>query len=136
MIDHALQGAALIDEKSLSKLSILEYSALEAMTKGMGTKDDWHTLAGCLNVCETMAQSGIGVEVKEVCERVQKHLQDAAIRFKTTGKMGLTGLGIKDIRELLEYADLQRRSISRSEFEKMITKTSRMIMAMQNVVTV
>jgi hypothetical protein len=38
-------------------------------------------------------------------------------------RMGLNGIGIQAIRDLLEYADLQQQSIPRSEFEKMIKKT-------------
>ena len=35
----------------------------------------------------------------------------------------LDGEGIKAVRELIEYADLQQSSISRSEFERYIQKT-------------
>jgi hypothetical protein len=37
--------------------------------------------------------------------------------------MGLSGEGIKAVRDLIEYADLQQSSISRSEFERYIKKT-------------
>jgi hypothetical protein len=136
VIKHAIEGAAIVDDASLNRLQTLEYMALEAMVKGQGTKEDWHTIAGCLNICETMSKNGIGVEVLTVCEQVQAELVKAAERYKTTGKMGLTGLGIQAIRDLIEYADLQRRSISRSEFERMIDKTRRMIVASRDVVSV
>jgi hypothetical protein len=38
--------------------------------------------------------------------------------------MGLTGEGIKAIRDVIEYHDLQRSSISRSEYERLIRLTS------------
>jgi hypothetical protein len=37
--------------------------------------------------------------------------------------MGLSGEGIQSIRDLIQYADLQQSSISRSEFERYIKKT-------------
>jgi hypothetical protein len=37
--------------------------------------------------------------------------------------MGLTGTGIRYIKELYALHDLQRQSISRAEFERMIEKT-------------
>ena len=41
--------------------------------------------------------------------------------------MVLDGEGIKSIRELIEYADLQQKSISRAEFERYIEKTRNQI---------
>jgi hypothetical protein len=48
--------------------------------------------------------------------------------------MGLDGQGIKAIRELIEYADLQQGSISRSEFERYIQKTKDYIKSNGNLV--
>jgi len=81
----------------------MEYSALEAITKGMGTIQDWHTLTEVLNLSETMSRAGIGPEVLPVCEKAQKALHEAALRFQKTGKLGLTGEGIQSVRELIQY---------------------------------
>jgi bacterioferritin (cytochrome b1) len=70
-----------------------------------------------------MGRGGIGPEVLPICEKAQKALHEAAIRFENTKKLGLSGEGIQAIRELIEYADLQQASISRSEFERYIKKT-------------
>ena len=102
---------------------MLEYSALEAMTKGNGTVTDWRTLVDVLNLSEMMAKNGIGPEVLPICEKAQEGLHKAAMRYQETMKMGLDGQSIQAIRELIQYADLQQSSISRSEFEKYIQKT-------------
>ena len=102
---------------------MLEYSALDAITKGSGTVSDWRSLVDVLNLAEMMGRGGIGPEVLPVCEKAQKALHEAAIRFEKTKKLGLSGEGIVAIRELIEYADLQQGSISRSEFERYIQKT-------------
>jgi hypothetical protein len=122
-IFHAITGACITDRDKLDKLRVMEYSALDAITKGKGTITDWHTLTEVLNLSETMARAGVGPEVLPVCEIAQKALHEAAIRFQKTGKLGLTGEGINSIRELIQYADLQQSSISRSEFERYIQKT-------------
>jgi hypothetical protein len=101
----------------------MEYSALEAITKGNGTIQDWRTLVDVLNLSEVMAKAGIGPEVLPICEKAQEGLHKAAMRFQETGKMGLDGSSISVIRDLIEYADLQQGSISRSEFEKYVQKT-------------
>jgi hypothetical protein len=89
----------------------------------MGTIQDWHTLTEVLNLSETMARSGVGPEVLPVCEKAQKALYEAAERYNSTMQLGLSGEGIQAVRELIEFADLQQSSISRSEFERYIQKT-------------
>jgi hypothetical protein len=123
-VSHALTGAAITQRDKLDKLRMLEYSALEAMTKGQGTVTDWRTLVDVLNLSETMARHNIGKdEVLPVCQKAQDALHQAAERYQNTMKMGLSGEGIKAVRDLIEYADLQQSSISRSEFERYIKKT-------------
>jgi hypothetical protein len=122
-ITYALEGASITQRDKLDKLRVMEYSALDAITKGRGTITDWHTLTEVLNLSETMGRAGVGPEVLPVCENAQKALHEAALRFQKTGKLGLTGEGINWVRELIQYADLQQSSISRSEFERYIQKT-------------
>jgi hypothetical protein len=106
---------------------MLEYSALDSMTKGSGTVTDWRTLVDILNLSEMMGKNGIGPEVLPICEKAQESLHKAAMRYQDTMRMGLDGQGIKAIRDLIEYADLQQSSISRGEFEKYIQKTKNYI---------
>jgi hypothetical protein len=120
---HAIVGAAITQRDKLNKLRMLEYSALESITKGNGTIHDWRTLVDVLNLSEMMGKNGVGPEVLPICEKAQASLHKAAIRYQETMHIGLDGEGIKAIRELIEYADLQQGSISRSEFEKYIQKT-------------
>ena len=114
---------------------MMEYSALEAMTKGNGTVSDWRTLVDVLNLSETMARHNIGKdEVLPVCQKAQDALHQAAERYQNTMKMGLSGEGIQAVRDLIEYADLQQSSISRSEFERYIQKTINFIKSNNDLV--
>jgi len=122
-IEYAITGAAITAEDKLDKLRMSELSAIESMVKGNATTGDWKVLVDMLNIAETMSSNGIGVEVLEVCEIVQKELEEAAKRYEKTRKMGLTGTGIRYIKELYALHDLQRQSVSRAEFERMIEKT-------------
>ena len=126
-LTHAIVGASITQRDKLDQLRLLEYSALDAMTKGSGTIQDWRTLVDVLNLSEMMARGGVGPEVLPVCQKAQDSLHKAALRYEDTKKMGLDGQGIVSIRELIEYADLQQSSISRSEFEKYIQKTKNYI---------
>jgi len=126
-VTHAIVGASITPRQTLDKLRFLEYAALDAITKGMGTVQDWRTLVDVLNLSEVMAKDGIGPEVLPICQKAQDGLHKAAMRYQETMRMGLDGLGIQAIRELIEYADLQQGSITRSEFEKYVMKTKNYI---------
>ena len=116
-------GASITQRGKLDKLRTLEYAALDAITRGKGTVTDWRTLVDVMNLSEMMGKGGIGPEVLPICEKAQESLHKAAMRYQETMRMGLDGQGIQAIRDLIEYADLQQSSISRSEFEKYIKKT-------------
>lgn len=126
-LTHAIVGAAITQRDKLDKLRMLEYSALDSMTKGSGTVSDWRTLVDLLNLSEMMGKGGIGPEVLPICEKAQASLHKAAMRYQETMRMGLDGPGIQAIRDLIEFADLQQSSIPRSEFEKYIQKTKNYI---------
>ena len=136
-VAHAISGASIADKASLDKLRMHELGAIDAMTKGKGTVEDWRWLADVMNIAETMGVNGIGPEVLPHCQLAQQALFEAAKRYETTGKMGLSGLGIKAIKDVWEYHDLQRTSIARSEYERMIQKTANYIKSQgKNVVEV
>lgn len=122
-IAYAIEGAAVTAEDKLDQLRMTELIAIESMVKGNGTVNDWKVLVDMMNIAETMASNGIGIEVLEVCEIVQEEMKAAAKRYETTKKMGLSGTGIRYIKELYALHDLQRTSVSRSEYERMIEKT-------------
>jgi len=122
-IGYAIVGASITPRHLLDKLRLTELAALESMTKGQGTVQDWSTLTDLLNLSEMMGRSGVGAEVLPVCEKAQEGLHKAAMRYQETLTMGLDGVTIQAIRDLIEYADLQQASIHRSEFEKFVEKT-------------
>ena len=120
----ATQGAAITDAGRLDKLRLLELSALEAFRTGKATPEDWRQLADMVNVAETMALDGIGPEVIEPCAQASTALGEAHARYKTHGRLGLSGPQLQSLRNLHEFHDLQRTSISRGEYERAIKKTA------------
>lgn len=126
-ISFAMVGASITPRNLLDKLRLTEWSALDAMTKGKGTIQDWRTLVDVLNLAEMFGRQGIGPEVLPVCEQAQEGLHKAAMRYQESKKMGLDGPTIEHLRHLIEYADLQQASVPRSEFERLVMKTKNYI---------
>lgn len=122
-IAHAIAGATITPESTLNQLRTIELSAMESFTKGKATTEDWGVLSAMLNVCETFATEGIGAEALPSCEALQNELISASNRYKDGKAMGMSGLGLKAMRDTYEYADLQRASVDRATFEKIIRLT-------------
>ncbi len=123
-IQHAMLGAAVTQESHLDQLRIRELMAIEAFAKGHATKDDWRSLADMLNITETLATSGVAPEALQPCQQAQQALSNAHGRHKGGKSLGFTGPELQAIRDAYEYHDLQRQSISRSEYEGAIKKTT------------
>lgn len=123
-ISFAIAGASITPRNELDQLLARELSSLDDMTHGRASLAQWHDMANVVNVCETLAHQGVGPEALETCRLAQDELIESAKRFQATGKMGLTGAGIQYLRDLIEYHDLQRASIARSEYEKAIRLTA------------
>jgi hypothetical protein len=136
VIHHAITGAGITQEHILNKLRMTELASLDAMTRGLGTLQDWQELTDMMNICEVMAIEGIGPEALPYCKAAQEALEQAALRYQSTMRMGLSGTGINALREVFEYHDLQRRSIPRSQYEKMIIKTRQRIQSKAKEVVV
>ena len=122
-IAHAIAGACIPDTGSLNELRLGELRSLDLMKTGEAGVQEWQILCDMMNIAETMGRNGIGPEVLEHCEIANEALHRAAKRYEATKKMGLTGEGLKALGDIMEYHDLQRTSVSRSVYEKMIEKT-------------
>ena len=126
-IAHALEGIKPPQGDKLDKLRTLELSAIESFRTGQATVNDWSHIVGMMNLAENMGQHGVGGEVLPYCEQAHQHLIEAAKRFEKTGRMGLTGPALQCLREVYEYHDLQRTSITLAEYEKHIQDTANRI---------
>jgi hypothetical protein len=134
-IAYGIIGASITPRQTLDKLRLTEYAALESITKGSGTIQDWRTLVDVLNLAEMFARNGVGKdEVLPVCEKAQNALHEAAMRYQKTLRIGLSGEGIQACRDLIAYADLQQGSVTRAEFEKYVKKTKDYIKSNGNLV--
>lgn len=123
-IAHAIAGAAITDSASLDKLRMRELSAIESFRIGKAEKEDWMALADLSNICETLCDMGIGPEALEPCRKAQEALSEAHRRHTETGRLGVTGPELEALRQVYEWHDLQRLSISRSAYEKAIKRTA------------
>lgn len=121
-IVFAMEGASFIPERRLNPLRLRELAGLEAFRTGKAGLQEWHDMVGLCNLCEIMAMDGVGPEALDACARAQHALMDAAQRFEGTGRMGLTGPGLQALREVYEYHDLQRTSVTLSQYERCMAK--------------
>lgn len=135
-IAHAIAGAAITTDDCLDPLKEKELAAIEAMRTGQATIYTWQELVDMNNICQVMARSGIGPEALPDAMMAEIELKHATKRYEATGRMLLTGVGLKAIKEVFEWHHLQRLSVSRSEYERMLQKTKNKIRSRSKDVTV
>jgi hypothetical protein len=127
-LEHVLDGLKVTPDYKLDQLHIRELAALEAMIKGQAGVQEWSDLSSVLNICEGMAMAGVGAEALPDCVALQEELKAAARRFDETKRMGLTARGIKAAREVIDWHNLQRRSVSLAEYEQHIARVTKRIL--------
>lgn len=119
-LQYVMEGVRPTAQSDLDQLHRRELSALEALTHGAGGLQEWHDLQAVLNLCETAIRMGIGAEAAQACQTAQAALIDAARRYESTRRMGLSGEGLVALRHLVEWHHLQRTAIDRKTYEKVI----------------
>ena len=119
-IEFVMEGIKPISNQKADKLLMRELSSLDAMSKGMGTLQEWTDINQVLTLCETMAINGVGIEALRACETLQEDLILSAKRFEATGRMGMTAVGLNAARDVIEYHHMQRTAVTLIEYEKAI----------------
>jgi hypothetical protein len=123
-IQHAIDGAAITPRQALDTLLVRELASLDAFTKGKATMREWSDLVNVNNLTQTLAGMGVGHEAMPDAHKAEEGLIDAARRFQETKRMGLSGPAIQALRDVIEWHDLQRSSIPRSQYEEAIRLTA------------
>jgi hypothetical protein len=122
-VANAIAGACVTGDELLAVLRRGDADVLAAMQTGQATQDDLRKVCDLVNLTQTMAHHGIGPEALPSVLLVEGETEAAIARFARTRKVGFTGPGLVALRELIEWHDLQRISVSRSVYERMINKT-------------
>lgn len=122
-IKLAIEGASITADEHLDKLRLRELSAIEAFKTGKATPHDFRDIADMLNLAETMGKMGIGPEALISCRWVEVALMFARDEYERKGKMSLVGTELKAVQDLYEFHDLQRTSVDRSTYERVIKAT-------------
>lgn len=116
-INHAITGASITAETDLDRLRLIELSAIESFRMGKATEQEWHQLAGMLNLAEVMGDDTGAILAAQDALR-------QANRRKNEGKtLGLTGPELEALRLAYAVHEQQRTGISRKEYEESIRRT-------------
>lgn len=123
-IQHAIDGASITSRETLDKLLSRELASLDSFTRGRASMVEWSDMANVNNLTQTLASMGVGREALPDCHKAEAALIEAAARYQATKRMGLSGPGIQALRNVVEWHDLQRSSIPRSQYEEAIRLTA------------
>ena len=117
-------GAAYVTDEMISDEQTAELMAIERFFAGAATRQDWSTVADLNNIAETMAAGGHGVEVAKACEAVGQALSESHARYTATGRIGMTGPQLQALRDLWDYYNLQRKTMTARDYVAWRKKTA------------
>jgi hypothetical protein len=69
------------------ELEIAALAAIDAVARGHGTKDQWDTLANCLNHGWLLAKAGLGAEARETFNDAHEAMRRMVPIYHETGKL-------------------------------------------------
>lgn len=123
IVGRVLSGVALISEKNLNRIRLLELSQIEALATDKGTWQDIAGVRDMANLAETFADHGVGPEALPACEAAQEAILAIIARFERWQKVQATPAEIRALRDVFEYHDLQRQAVSVAQYEKLLRVT-------------
>jgi hypothetical protein len=123
-VEHAINGAGITSRADLDTLLSRELSSLDALATGRARMGEWADMTNVNNLTQTLAGMGVGREAMPDAHKAEAGLIEAAERFQRTGLMGLSGSALQALRDVIEWHDLQRSSIPRSQYEAAIKLTA------------
>ena len=115
-VAYAIQGARLTPQAAVLRQRGMELEAIDAMATGKADQNTWGILHAMVILSETMGKAGVGPEALPAAGAALAALDESWGRFAATRRMGITGPGLQALREVFEYLDLQRQSVSLREF--------------------
>lgn len=119
-IEHAMKKASISTNEALKPLRDIEREAIDRVATGRGDDACLYAIQSMINLAWLMAKNGVGVEVMEPSKAALVLLRETYTRSRTLGRVVCTGPAITAFREMFEWHDLQRSSISRGEYERFI----------------
>lgn len=130
---RAIAATSVTPTDALDKLRTSELLSVAAFADGRARWADVDIACGMINLTEFIARQGIGPEALEACARAEVALRDAVARFRKTGTLELCATGVAALRDVHEFHDLQRQSVPRDEFLRLIRGTMVAVARLQPV---
>lgn len=116
-IEHAIQKACISTNDALKPLRDIEREAIERVATGRGTDACLLAIQHMVNLAWLMAKHGVGIEVIEPSKVALERLRETYLRSRELGRVVCTGPAITSFREMFEWHDVQRASVSRGRYE-------------------
>ncbi len=118
-LNHVLSGLKRVGSISAGvTLMIRNHTALEAVRKGQGTKEDIDILIGALNMTEALAFFKFGEDWAGEIRAAQDALLELGRRGAETGKFILRGPELTALNVGMEIHDAQLQACTVSDLEK------------------
>ncbi len=99
-------------------ISITNYSSLDAICFGKGTKEDVLALIHAVNLAEALVLMDVGTDYKDEIRAGSNAVQELSKRYIQTQKVVFKADEMQSVRRLLEIHEAQLDAITVAEIEK------------------
>ena len=110
-------------------ISLTNYTSLDAICKGQGTRQDCISLIHAVNLAEALVLADIGADYKDAVRAGSNAVQALSKRGIQTGKWVLKGEEMQAIRTMLEIHEAQLDVASVIDIEKATARVTKEVMA-------
>ena len=102
--------------KEQQRLSVMARLALRNLTHGDGNVNCLNEVVLLTNVTLLLSEQ-VGQECIDVCLEAVRHIQEAGVRLKKTGRAGLTGQGMQQLQSVLDLYEQFLEHITPAQHE-------------------
>ena len=121
----AIQGTQLVSKDKMRDLKIKHSLAMEMLTMGQGTKTDFDTVLGCVNMSLCMCELHFTADYLDDLKQGKTALKAIGERFYERGRFVLSGDEIKVLRLCIEICEGYVSKLTVREVEHAIDEVFR-----------
>ncbi|WP_447639563.1 hypothetical protein [Pandoraea norimbergensis] len=122
-------AARPLDLSQTNDIGLAYHLSFNAVQGGYATEEAWSQLACSMNIAMLLAEQGVGSERLGDIRCAQDALMRAKARGERTGKWGLDGDGIRDLRAAITAHDAQMATASKAQVQHAISEMHRRMKA-------
>lgn len=100
-------GLTIAPESQMITLKIKNHAAMNRLANGMGTRDDWDTVIGAINMAQVMAELGTGSDYRKMILSASDAMRSVGKRYMKWDKFEFCGDELTRVNDAIDVHEAQ-----------------------------